>query len=221
MLGLHMRDMLGYDDDGAVEDGVNDIVVTRMAPNSTNNDYQLGGSKHLHKALHALIAEFHDIISYSVKGTARDVPPMDFTVDRAQWATNLNRAPSRHISTGKHDALNTMVDSLLELGVIQPSKATACSQVHLVHKPNNGGWRFTTDYRSLHTVISNEGWKTPNMQEMLTRVGSNKTRRLADLTQDCIHEWPQMLCMTENLPNNSIKQPLGVSPNTILYGDAI
>jgi len=43
MLGLHMRDMLRYDDDGAVEDGVNDIIVTRMAPNSTNNDYQLGG----------------------------------------------------------------------------------------------------------------------------------------------------------------------------------
>ena len=53
-----------------------------------------------------------------------DVPLMEFTVDRAQWETNLNRAPSRHIYTEKHDALNTMVDSLLELGVIQPSKAT-------------------------------------------------------------------------------------------------
>ena len=42
MFGLHMRDMLGYDDDGADEDGVNDIDITRMATNSTNNDYQLG-----------------------------------------------------------------------------------------------------------------------------------------------------------------------------------
>ena len=42
MQGLHMRDMLGYDDDGADEDGVNDIDITRMAPNSTNYDYQLG-----------------------------------------------------------------------------------------------------------------------------------------------------------------------------------
>ena len=30
-----------------------------------------------------------------------------------------------------------------------------------------------------------------------------------------------MLCMTEKLLNSSIKQLLGVSPNTILYGDAI
>ena len=42
---------------------------------------------------------------------------------------------------------------------------------------------------------------------------------LAD--KHCIHEWPQMLCMTEKLLNSIIKQPLGVSPNTILYGDAI
>ena len=30
-----------------------------------------------------------------------------------------------------------------------------------------------------------------------------------------------MLCVTEKLLNSSIKQPLVVSPNTILYGDAI
>ena len=41
--GLHMRDicwhMLWYDDDGAVEDGVNDIDISRMDPNHGNNDY--------------------------------------------------------------------------------------------------------------------------------------------------------------------------------------
>ena len=90
MQGMHMRDMLGYDDDGADVEGINDI--TRIAPNSTNNDYQLGGSKHLQKALHALIAEFHDIFSYSVKDKAMDVPPIEFNVDRvSQWETKLNR----------------------------------------------------------------------------------------------------------------------------------
>ena len=87
--GLHMPDMLEYDDDGA-----NYIDITRMDPISTNNDYQLGGSEHLQKAFHALIAEFHDIFSYSVKGKAMDVPPKEFTVDRDQWDTNLNRVQS-------------------------------------------------------------------------------------------------------------------------------
>jgi len=30
MHGLYMRDVLGYDDDGADEDDVNDIDITRM-----------------------------------------------------------------------------------------------------------------------------------------------------------------------------------------------
>ena len=107
-----------YDDDGA-DDGVNDIDITRMDQTSTNNDCQLAGSQHLQTALHVLIAEFFDIFSYSVNGKAMDVPPMEFTVDHDQWETNFNRAPSRHISTEKYDALNTMVDSLLDLGVIQ------------------------------------------------------------------------------------------------------
>ena len=77
-----MRDMLGYDDDGADEDGVNDIDISRMDPNHGNNDYQLGGSPHLQQALHALIAEYSDIFNYSVKGKAMDVPPMEITVDR-------------------------------------------------------------------------------------------------------------------------------------------
>ena len=100
--------------------------------------------------------EYRDIFSYNVKGKAMQVPPMQFTVFTDQWESNPNRLPSRHISVEKHDALNKMIDDLLDLQVIQPSKATAWSQVHLVRKPS-GGWRFTVDYRGLNKVISNEG----------------------------------------------------------------
>ena len=47
MQGLHMLEMLGYDDDGADEVGVNDIDIHQ---NSPNNDYQLGGSLQLQHA---------------------------------------------------------------------------------------------------------------------------------------------------------------------------
>ena len=125
------------------------------------------------------------MFSYSVKGKAMDVPPMEFTIDHSKWETNQNRAPSRHVSTEKHVALDALLDNLLDLGVIQPSKATAWSQVHLVRKPNNGGWRFTIDYRSLNKVISNEGWQIPNMKEMLVRIGAKRPKcfGVADLTQ--------------------------------------
>ena len=98
------------------------------------------------------------------------VPPMNFSVQIDKWESNPNRLPSRHISVEKHEALNKMIDDLLDLQVIQPSKATAWSQVYLVQKPS-GGWRFTVDYRGLNKVISNEGWQIPNMRDMLMRIG--------------------------------------------------
>ena len=62
-----------------------------------------------------------------------------------KWESNPNRLPSRHISVDKHEALNKTIDDLLDLQVIQPSKTTSFSQVHLVWKPSCG-WRFTVDY---------------------------------------------------------------------------
>ena len=119
-------------------------------------NFKLGGSPTLQAQLRALIKQYSDIFSDSVKGKAMDVPPMEFTIDHIMWETNQNRAASRHISPEKHYALNVLLDNLLDLGVIQPSKATAWSQVHLVRKPNNGAWRFTTDNRFLNKVISNK-----------------------------------------------------------------
>jgi len=111
------------------------------------------------------------------------VPPMQFSVKVEQWESYPNRLPSRHISVEKHEALTKMIDDLLELQVIQPSKATAWSQVHLIRKPT-GGWRFTVDYRGLNKVISNEGWQIPNMRDMLMRIGHQRPKcfAVADLT---------------------------------------
>ena len=76
-----------------------------------------------------------------------DVPLMEFTIDHKLSETIQKRAASRHVSTEKHDALNVLLDNLLDLGIIQPSKATAWLQVHLVWKPNKevGDLPFTSD----------------------------------------------------------------------------
>ena len=83
------------------------------------------------------------------------VPPMTFTVANNEWEAPANRLPSRHISIEKHAAHNQMIDDLLDLQVIQPSRATAWSQVHLVRKPTSG-WQNTVDFCNLNKVISNE-----------------------------------------------------------------
>ena len=58
---------------------------------------------------------------------------------------------------------------------------------------------------------------------IVERANKEVNRRIRNILadKDCIHELPKMLCMTEKLLNSSIKQPFVVSPNTILYGDAI
>ena len=96
----------------------------------------MGGSEKLQAALGALIEEYDDIFSYSVKGRSMDVPPMEFSLDTDIWEANPNKAASRQISTEKQATLSTLIDELLEKEVIRPSKATAWSQVHLVRKPS-------------------------------------------------------------------------------------
>ena len=59
MYGLHMFEMLGYDEDGAEKEGVNDIDIKLMAPNAPNEDCKLGGSPALHAKLRAF---FHTAI---------------------------------------------------------------------------------------------------------------------------------------------------------------
>jgi hypothetical protein len=129
---LHMSDILGYEDDGSADNGPNDVDISRMRPDSLNDDFAIGGPPELQADIRLLLQEYNDIFSYSVKGKAMDVPPMHFQVDDSQWYTTPNQLPSRHISVEKHLELNQMIDDLLELQVIQPSRATAWSQVHLV-----------------------------------------------------------------------------------------
>jgi hypothetical protein len=172
------------DDDGADEEGPNDIDISRINGPPRNDDYTIGGSTNLQQELHSLIIEYDDIFWYSVKGRSMDVPPMEFDVDKKLLEASENRLASRQISIEKQTALSTLIDELLERDVIRPSKATAWSQVHLVRKPN-GGWRFTIDYGTLNKVITNEGWQIPNMKDMLQRIGSLKPKvfGVADLTQ--------------------------------------
>ena len=53
---------------------------------------------------------------------------------------------------------------MLKLGVIEESKATEWSQVHLVPKPNPNEWRVTLDFVRLNACTGGlEGWPIPNI----------------------------------------------------------
>ena len=139
-------------------------------------DYDLGGSFYLQEHLISS-QEYQDIFSYNVKGKAMQVPLMEFTVSTDQWESNPNRLPSRHISVEKHDALNKMIDELLDLQVVQPSKETAWSQVHLTQKVDGVlQWIIVA---IIKFKVSNEGWQIRNMWEMHMQIGHKNPRCFA------------------------------------------
>ena len=58
---------------------------------------------------------------------------------------------------------------------------------------------------------------------IVERANKEVNRHIRNILADkeIVENWPQMLCMTEKLLNSSVKKPLGASPNTLLFGNAI
>ena len=95
---LHLSEILElFDDDGADEDGQNDINISRINTSSDNYGYTMGGSEKLQASLTDLRTEYEDIFSYSVKRRSMDVLPMEFKVDKKSWESSGNRMVSRQI----------------------------------------------------------------------------------------------------------------------------
>jgi hypothetical protein len=57
---------------------------------------------------------------------------------------------------------------------------------------------------------------------IVERANKEVNRHIRNILSDkeCVANWPQMPYMTENLLNSSVKQPLGASPNALLFGNA-
>ena len=56
----------------------------------------------------------------------------------------------------------------------------------------------------------------------MERANKEVTRHIRNILSEneCVANWPQMLCMTQWLLNSSVKQPLGYSPNALLFDNA-
>ena len=99
-----------------------------MSLEVANND--IGGCPYLQQQIKQIMHDYQHIFSYNVKGKSMFVPFMQLSV-QLDWESKQNRLLSRNLSVEKREALNKMIDDLLELQVIQPSKATGWYQVHL------------------------------------------------------------------------------------------
>ena len=78
--------------------------------------------------------------------------------------------------------LNRQIDELLESNVIKP--APDCpwvSRCHLVPKPRSDKWRLVIDYRYVNTLMQDDSYQIPNVQDLITRLSGSKYFSLIDL----------------------------------------
>jgi hypothetical protein len=100
---------------------------------------------------------------------------MVLDIDHSKWEAPRNRLPQHSHWAEKQAAIRSHIDSLLALGVIEKSRVSYWSQLHMVRKHTPGKWRMTLDFI--------EGWPIPNIQQTLARLGTLKPKLLGHLAR--------------------------------------
>jgi hypothetical protein len=165
------------DDDYMEEFSKEDVTTVSTANSSTVVRPHIVGPSHLRKCLTTLCEEFSELFATEVSSQPAKVPPMELHVDESLWYGDpVNRIPPRPQNSRKQEVVREQVELLLKLGVIQPSTASAHSQVNIVPKPGTDKWRFTNDFRRLNLATLTERYPLPLIGEMLRRIGMKKAR---------------------------------------------
>jgi hypothetical protein len=134
------------------------------------------GPPTLKEGITRLCREFIDIFAVTVNHEPAKLPPMEMTVNLDQWCHRQNREPPRVQTEQKAADLEKQIRKLLACNVLEPSKASEYSQVHLVKKPDNT-YRFCIDYKKLNAATSGEErWPLHKIEQMLRRIGNAKPR---------------------------------------------
>jgi hypothetical protein len=133
----------------------------------------LEGPNELQTSLRHLLSEFRDVFQTALGKTPADLPAMELTVDESKWSSN--KTLPRPQTLQKQREIRRQVDLMLDAGIIVKSQATSYSQVLLTPKPNDA-WRFCIDYRRLNDASVSLGWPIPNIQAMLQRLGSSRSK---------------------------------------------
>ena len=125
--------------------------------------------------IQAICREFQDVFSETLPQSPAHIEPMHLTVDTEKWhSTKSQRAPRRQIPKMEAEMIKQL-EAMKDMHLIQPSQARTFSQILLVAKPG-GKWRFCVDYRRLNDLTTSLGWPIPNIKDMMTRLGSNRSK---------------------------------------------
>ena len=103
------------------------------------------------------------------------------------WASNWHRWSKTNTSGPKRiphalrEEINTQIDSVLDHGIIQPSRSPWASPLVAVPK-KDGGTRLCVDYRQLNTVTLKDAYPLPHIADTLEALSGEKYFSTMDLS---------------------------------------
>ena len=195
---VHVSELLDFEPEAwgipekedALDDTLNREQLSSMHSTNAESDPDEGlpkyveGDENLKAGLYELFQEYRDIFRRTVGPAAALIPPMELQIDESKWNSLRGvTGPARSQGFIKNEEIRRQVSLLIDLNCIQESQANRYSQVHLVPKPDKK-WRFCLDYVALNTCCTMEGWRVPDIKQMIQRLGSFRPKYFAvmDLT---------------------------------------
>ena len=92
------------------------------------------------------------------------------------------RLPPYRLSHHSQEVLREEIRTLLDQGIIRPSKSPWAAPIVLVKK-KDGTQRMRVDYRKLNKVTVNDPYPLPNIEELIANLGSSRFITTLDLTK--------------------------------------
>ncbi|XP_019455099.1 PREDICTED: uncharacterized protein LOC109356222 [Lupinus angustifolius] len=146
-------------------------TVDNEAPESLSHFDSMG------PALLKLLTKFSSVFL-----KPQGLPPQrtqDHVIPIMTGAGPIHVKPYRYAHSQKN-AIETMIQEMLQQGIIQPSSSPFSSPVLLVKK-KDGTWRFCTDYRALNAVTIKDKFPIPTVDELLDELHGAKFFSKLDL----------------------------------------
>ncbi|GJY83879.1 retrotransposon-related protein [Tanacetum coccineum] len=149
------------------------------------------------QALKELLIEFEDVFALPTV-----LPPQrhhDHRIPLKEGAVPVNIRPYRHPPTQK-DAIETMVQELLDSKVIRPSNSPFSSPIVMVKK-KDGTWRMCIDYRQLNKLTIKDKFPIPLIEELIDELHGSKVFSKLDLRSG----YHQIRMSEEDIPKTAFR----------------
>jgi hypothetical protein len=163
---------------GLAADSDTELVVQILAFNVTDSEAAVQQfPADIPEDIAALLAEFPSVFE-----VPHSLPPKracDHAIPLISGATPVNIRAYRYPPNLK-DEIERQVNTMLEQGLIQPSKSPFSSPVLLVRK-KDGSWRLCVDYRYLNAMTVKSVYPIPVFDQLVDELGAASWFSVLDL----------------------------------------